>query len=481
MGIFIPVDLTDYYRPQTLEIEDEINARSVARFQLVDKLGLLEVEDGAPIDIYDYSGNLIFSGFTLYPRRINPIGTDALFFDIECVDQQSLADRYLVAESYDNQTAGYIVSDILTKYLNADGVSAGTIQSGVTLDVVKFPRSGTVTDALDQLSEICGFIWYIDFDKTLHFKSQTTEIAPFNILDNSAIVNVNVRQDRSKYRNRQYLRGGQTPVDDPITGEEVTPKPDGVTRTFVTRFPIAQEPTIYINSIAVPSEQVGINGIDGKVTPLQWYWSYGSNTITQDTNQTVLSTTDNVTIDYIGLIPLLVVTEDTAAIIERANIENVSGVYEALETMPNVNNKQQALDIANGRLSKYTKVERELTYQTFTSGLSSGQIQTVTLTKYGINAGEFLIDRITIRDLNDAGVFLYEVHAVDGQAFGGWTSFFKSLIKKESGLIIDSDEKLVVLKSVTESENWTESTNTTVFSCPVPSNSLYPNIILYPC
>lgn len=481
MPISIPVDLTDYYRPSTLQIEDEINARSVARFQLVDKVGALSIEDGAPIEIYDYSGNMIFSGFTIYPRRINPIGTDAIFYDVECVDQQCLADRYLVAESYTNQTAGYIVNTILTNYLAADGVTAGTIQDGVILDVVKFPRSGTVTDALDQLAEICGYIWYIDYDKTLHFKSQSTETAPFNIVDNSAILNVNVRQDRSKYRNRQYLRGGQTPTDSPITGEAVSPKPDGVARTFVTRFPIAQAPTIYVNSVAVPASQVGVNGIDGKVTPLQWYWSYGSNTITQDSTQTVLSVTDTLTIDYIGLIPLLVVTEDSAAIESRAAIENVTGVYEALETMPNVNDKQQALDIANGRLNKYTKIEREITYQTYTNGLSSGQLQTITLSKYGISAGEFLIDRITMTDLNDAGVFVYDVHAVDGQAFGGWTNFFKSLIKKESGLIIDSDEKLIVLKSTVEYEDWTESTVATVYACPVPSATLYPDFILFPC
>ncbi len=71
MAIYIPVDLTNYYRPQTLEIEDEINARSTARFGLVDATGALEITDGSPIEIYDYSGNLIFGGFVMYPNRIN--------------------------------------------------------------------------------------------------------------------------------------------------------------------------------------------------------------------------------------------------------------------------------------------------------------------------------------------------------------------------------------------------------------------------
>lgn len=480
MAIFIPVDLTNYYRPSSLTIDDEINARSVANFNLVDKAGVLEVADGAPLEIYDYSGNLIFGGFTFFPKKINPIGTDALFFDIQAVDQQCIADRYLVAEAYTGQYAGVIVQDLMTKYLSADGVTVGGIQNGTLLDVVKFPRIGTVTDALDQLAEICGFIWYIDYDKKLYFMERSTVTAGFNIVDNSAIVNVNVRQDRSKYRNRQYIRGGTTATDSPITNESPSPKPDGVARTFVLRYPVAQAPTIYINSVAVPANQVGINGIDGQVTPLQWYWTYGSNTITQDDTQTVLSTTDTITIDYIGLLPLLVVVEDTEAIATRATIENLSGVYESLEALPNVNNKQQALDIAYGRLAKYTKIERELTYETYTNGLSAGQIQTVDLTKYGITSGEFLIDRISIQDFNDNGVFVYSIHAVDGQPFGGWTSFFKSLVKKEPANI-ESEERLIVLASQTEKESWTEATTQTVFACPIVDTTLYPSVSLYPC
>lgn len=481
MAIYIPVDLTNYYRPQTLQIEDEINARSTARFGLVDATGALDIVDGVPVEVYDYLGALIFGGFVMYPNRINPMQTDAIFYDIEAIDQHQIADRYLVAEAYTSQTCGYIVSDLITKYLSADGVTAGTIQSGIIMDIAKFPRVGTVTETIDQLAEICGFIWYIDFDKSLHFKERTTETAGYNVVDNSPILNINLRQNRSQYRNRQYIRGGQTPTDSQITNESPSPKPDGVARTFVTRYPIAQAPSITVNGSPVASDQIGVNGVDGQSVPLQWYWSYGSNTITQDLNQTVLGTSDTIIISYIGLIPLLVVVEDAAAIASRAAIENVSGVYEALETLPNLNDKNQAINIANGRLAKYTKIFNELTYQTFTNGLSAGQLQTVTLSKYNLSAGEFLIDRVTIRDLDDNGTFVYDVHAVDGQPLGGWTNFFKQLIEKPTGNVIDNDEKLIVLKSISEAEDWTEAQAYTVFACPIVDDTLYPADTTYPC
>jgi hypothetical protein len=204
----------------------------------------------------------------------------------------------------------------------------------------------------------------VDYDKKFYFIERSTYTAPFNITDTSGIVNVNVRNDRSKYRNRQYLRGGTTPTDSAITGESPSPKPDGIARTFTLRYPVSEKPTIYVNGTPVASNQVGINGVDGKVTPLQWYYSVESNTITQDSSQTVLSTTDSVTVDYIGLVPLLVVVEDSVAIASRASLENNSGVYEALETMPNLNDKQQAFDTFIAKIPANNLIVQEALLQT---------------------------------------------------------------------------------------------------------------------
>ena len=132
-------------------------------------------------------------------------------------------------------------------------------------------------------------------------------------------------------------------------------------------------------------------------------------------------------------------------------------------------------------MRKYTVIPRELTYQTFTNGLSAGQLQTVTLSKYGINAAEFLIDRVTIRDLDDQGTFVYDIHAVDGEPFGSWTKFFESLVRKESGLVIDPDEKLIVLKTSYETDSWSEIHSYTIFACPIVADTLYPSDTLYPC
>jgi hypothetical protein len=488
------IDLTEYYIPQTLRIEDEINARSTCNFRMVDVLGALSITNGQPIEIYQDSV-LIFGGFTFFPKKFNPVGTETLYFDIECVDNHIISDRFIVAEAYVNQTVPFIVNDLINTYLAGDGVTAGIIETSeffpgeslfpseslfpiqdFLLTEALFPRVASVSSALDELAEITGLSWYIDYDKKLYFIARNAISAPFNIENNSAIVNINVREDKSRYRNRQFIRGGDNKTQ-LINNELPTPIPDGVSRTFVTRFPIAEKPTIIINSVVIDPVDVGVNGRDeGK----KFYFSIGERTITQDDSETVLDG-DTIGITYRGLFPLLVVAEDSQAIADRIAIEGGTGIYEAIDTEPKINNQDLALEIAQGKLRKFSKVERELTYETYTAGLFAGQLQIINLSRYNINNGEFLIDRMSIQDLDGQGTFVHSVHAVDGESFGGWTEFFKQRIRQDEKLSIKSDETLILLNSQFEQQNWGESLNFNVIPCPLPNDLLFPEEDLIPC
>jgi len=76
---------------------------------------------------------------------------------------------------------------------------------------------------------------------------------------------------------------------------------------------------------------------------------------------------------------------------------------------------------------------------------------------------------------------LYDVHCVDGEAFGGWTTFFKQLVKESGKLIIREGEVLVILETSFETQGWAEDTQKNVFACPIPSTDLYPSSSLFPC
>jgi hypothetical protein len=498
MQIFISsIDRTNKFRAGTLEIEDAINERSMARLQMVDTSMTLSLSDGQPISIYDDTMSLIFSGYLLYPKKFVPITENAIFYDVECVDQHQIADRLLVAKTYLNTSAQDIANDLYLTYLDPEGIIIGDIdgvslfpsnglfpaenlfpfQSTVILEQATFPRVGTVADAMNELAEITGYQWYIDYDKKFYFAPRTFFNAPFSITDNSAIVNINVKQDKSQYRNRQYIRGGLSQTD-PITLEKPTPNPDGVSRTFITRFPLAEKPRIFINSVEINANDIGINGID---TGKKYYYLYNANTIIQDSTETILTSSDVIEITYNGLIALALVSENPAAIAERASVEGGTGVYERIDVDAAISNRQEALDIANGKLNKYSKIMNEITYDTYTAGLSAGQLQNINLTKYGISSTDFLIDNVKVSELDGAGRLIYTVHAIDGETFGGWQKFYRDLLRSDLKMSIRENELLVILSTIVESQGWNEITTVSVFSCPLPSESLFPNNTLVPC
>lgn len=116
------VDKTSLYVVNSLEIGDEINARSTCRFQLVDKTGVYHPPNGATVEIYDNDATLIFGGFVKEPDENVLWGTSALSVNVDCVDNQAICDWRLVAESYDNMTTGAIVKDMIDTTLAEEGV-----------------------------------------------------------------------------------------------------------------------------------------------------------------------------------------------------------------------------------------------------------------------------------------------------------------------------------------------------------------------
>lgn len=491
------VDRTNVFRAGTLEIEDTINERSMARLQLVDTSMTLELQDGQQIQIYDDFSSLIFAGFLLFPKKHVPVTKNAWYYDLEATDNHQIADRWLVAKTYTNVSAQDIASDLWQTYLVPEGVTLGAIdgvsvlpanelypsdtlypfQASVLLERASFPRVGTVSDAMNELSELTGYSWYIDYDKKFYFTPRTFFNAPFSITTTSSINNVQVRQDRSQYRNRQYIRGGLSQTDE-ITQERPTPLPDGVSRVFVMRFPLGNKPRIFINSVEVAQSDIGVNGLD---TGKKYYYTYNENVIVQDASQTVLTATDVIQVTYRGLVALALVAQDVDAIASRAVVEGGTGVYERIDVDESISSRQEALDVANGKLTKFTKILREITYDTYTTGLSAGQLQTVNLPEYGISSTDFLIDRVQVAELDAIGRLVYTVHAIDGETFGGWQKFYRDLLRQNVKTNLRENELLVVLQAVQESQGWTETTTATVFACSVPSDTLYPSDTLIPC
>jgi hypothetical protein len=432
------VDKISLLKQRSLRIQDTVNKRSTVSFSLVNENLDYHPSPGLPIEIYDNDNALVFAGLIDVPREISPIGVDVLYIPIEAVDNQAICDRRLVIDSYDNMSAGDIVKDILTKVLSDEGIIAGTIQQGPTLIRSVFPYV-TATQALDDLAEVSGFTWWITHDKKLHFADRNTFKAPWNITSTSPIRDFEVEQNRDEYRNRQYIRAGQDVSD--LQTESF--KGDGKQQTFTVGLKIAKEPTLYLNGVQISSADVGIRGVEsGK----QWYWSKNEKEISQDQQATPLAETDVLKVDFYGFFPIVVVSERGDAISERQAAEGGTGIYEAIDQLAEIDDAEASLDIANGKLRRFGKFNKLVTFNTDEKGLAAGQLITIDLGIHGISNERFLIDSVEIEDLG-RGYLRYRIHAVDGEAVGGWENFFKKLIRQGGTYTIRENEILVKLKT----------------------------------
>lgn len=442
--------MTSYYQPRTLQVQEQVNQRSTVTFNLIDKTGSgLGLAAGQPLQLYDNSGALFFGGVLHQPQQIPQLGTSAIIWQVDAVDNQAIAERHLIIETYDNTLAGTIAKDLITNYFAADGIVAGDIQDGPTIVRAVFPYEPGNT-AMDDLAQLAGYNWSITPDSKLNFGDGSTNLAPWNVTATSPIRNLTVNPNQQQYRNKQYIRGGQD-VTSPQTQKFAG---DGQNQTFTVAYPLAQTPTLSINGTAVDPSTVGIQGVD---TGKAWYWNKNSQTISQDSSQTPLTSTDVLSITYQGYFPVLVVAEAAGAISDRAAIEGTTGVYENLVIDSSLDNSDAAMNAAQAYLAKYAKVLTEVQFDTDKSGLEIGQLIMIDLPANNVNNTQFLIDQVNIVDYTPQGDLRYTVHCIDGQSMGSWSKFFTRQAENTGQTNIRGDEVLVKLKSASDNIAVTDS------------------------
>jgi len=492
------VDRSSYYKSSSLRITETLGSRSTCNFQIFDATGALSCPVGSEV-IVTFDEVNVFSGTiestdTNFPSM--DYTSDAMFMNIRCVDWNQLLDRKLVAKSFaaDGQTFGQIVRLIIDEFLADDGVVPGQIQNGGYTDRIVFQYE-TVNSCLSSLAEAVGYVFYIDYNKQLHFRDRIDVEAPFSLTALSPTYrSITVKQNRSQYRNRQYLRGGLEVSPNRRTEEFAG---DNDTRTFTVALPVGAEPEVWVNrgsQILSPeeeeareelrereeqaaeedAEQPGLNianipqrvgtgwvrqtvGLDSLPNPVQWSWNVGDNTITQNSDELVLRAfnimtrladddvvwnNDRVRIVYRPLVRVLARSQDDDEIAARQAIEGGTGIYEAVEEDERIEDSLFARTKVEGLLTQLGHIPKTATVVTDEGGIRAGQFQTFVLPKLGL-VGYFLIESFSASDRGDE-TLRYSYKALDGESLGGWQSFFKRLINRGRKFIITEGETVMI-------------------------------------
>ena len=185
--------------------------------------------DGLPVtgqDIQILEDTTIkFGGIINNVAHIPVTPSQAVTADIACVVSSSgynyVPQRRTIDVLESDTTSGAVVTKMITNYLSYEGVTAGTISTGATIDNYN-GRYTSIKEVLDDMAEMSGYTWNIDDNKALNFVTPTTLVTSTQSLDTDDGDHFDFRPTDSlnNFRNKQFIEGG---LD--ATGE--------VIRTFV--------------------------------------------------------------------------------------------------------------------------------------------------------------------------------------------------------------------------------------------------------
>ncbi len=448
------VDKTTLLKTDSINISDDLNSRNTCSFTLVDTTGVYRPSIGETVVILE-GATRRFAGTIDDTNEVALDGNNTLAIDVDCVDYNQIPDRHLVARVYEDKTLKYIVEDIIAQDLTNESITSANVETGQTIEKAVF-NYGTATECFNELSELTGYAWYIDYNKDMHFFARETNTAPFSLTDTSGnFRNMKVRRTREQYRNTQYLRAGT----DITNSRTETFKGDGQTRTFTTAYPIAKVPTNITISASTSTQTIGIRGVD---TGKDWYWNKGEPVLNQDDTATLISLTGTVSITYQGMFPLFLMSQDTDEVTTRAAAEGGSGIYEAIEEDANINDRDLAGVKADGILRRLGSIPVIVEFETDTAGLAAGQLISINITRHGINS-TYLIDSVRVTDIK--GQFLrYQVRALSGESLGSWETFFKTLATTGKKYVIRDNEVLGILRRLTDTATVTDTVASSTYS-----------------
>lgn len=388
---------------------------------------------------WTWKGTLKFRGTVDRVTRKELWGTTAEAYELECVDYSQILDRRMVAATYETpgQLAGDIVADIVAD-LADEGLTAGTIEDGVTVTKAVFPYI-PASQAIQELADLSGMTWRVDNDKRVHFVSRDVTPSVYAISDTSKpFREISVEVSRGSLKNRIFLKAGKSKTD------QLTEyfNGDGKRQTFTVGFPFAAVPTVSVDTGGgYVTKTVGIRGVD---TGKDWYWQKDNNQLTQDTGGTVLNSGHTLKVVYYGLFPLRLEGTEDGSIAERAALEGGTGKYEAVEEDARIEERDMAVEKMRQLLRRFAFPPTVVTFTTFEETLEAGQTFSVSLTEEDLS-GTFLALRTEHTyswQHGQHGSMATQVSATDGEFTENWLGFYRKLEAQGKTFSIRENEGL---------------------------------------
>lgn len=425
------VDRTEIVDFGSLTRQDRINKLAdTLRFTIHSNVvQTFKPESNSAVEMYD-GVDLVFAGKISKVSK-QRIGNGEVKHTVECKDPSYDSDRIMINESYEDMTVNDIIADMISFVNSESGLTftGNNVDCDLTITKVAFARI-PFTEALDRLSELTGYSFYIDYEYDIHFFVKNTELAPFSLTDsngNAIASSMQFTNDMSQIRNRVYIKGAE------IEGDERTEtlEGNGTRLFFKLSNKFSAKPAVSVDGTPVT---VGVDYLDNEAD-YDCFWDFDQSYIRFKTG-TVPGAVD---VEVTGL-PLYTpefLVEDPISIAQY-------GIFEFAKTDKSIKSREQAVSYAKAQLEAYRDGVIEGSFKTYESGLRSGQVITITSTELGISE-DFLIQAVTMK-MKTIDFFEFSVQLATLRTVG-IIDFFLGLIRTEQR-VLESDSSVIIEKTV---------------------------------
>jgi Concanavalin A-like lectin/glucanases superfamily len=474
-----------------------ITSQTIGRWQctlkLFDMYGVLSIALAQTVLILDY-GQKLFAGCVQMVTRNRELSTSsAITFEITATDKSGICDHRVVTGTPDypagSDTAQTILS-IVGSYLNGEGITTDHIPTDGSLGTLVAdiaPNFWTVTQMFDQIASDNGFVWFVDVNGELYFKSFATfPGAPFSLTETSQNYRaLAITQNLLQYRNKQYAvsnlntlpgagsgggggsGGGSSTavVTETYTWGVGNP---GIQSQYIggvltavginLNLPIDTVQSITVNSAVQTVYELSNFSGQTSTGPTDHLWSYlsqndpnGINTVAdhQVFPEILLTTGQTVVVNYVPAsanaaaengTPLAATPPPGAPTVGGLGTCG-SGVYEAVEQVQNISSQASLYAVAVGILSRYGSIPTQVNFQTDYPGLRPGQLLTVDIPLMFQETAQFLITQVQLTHMSanvGAGMsngavnssFRCDVSSSSILDPGNWIKWYENLIAR---------------------------------------------------
>lgn len=399
---------------------------------------------GSSVELFD-GATLIFGG-TITERNEYNIGGILLGYNFKCKDKTHDLDRQLVVKAYENQTAEYIVKDIISTFTT--GITDTNVSTTTpTLGSVKFNYEQP-SQCFKKIADIIGYDWYVDYTGDVHFFDSSLIPAPFEINDEDGKLEwQTLTFDRNiiELKNSIVVRGGEYKSTISEANVVDTYTADGTQRVFTN---IYRYSNVQVK-VAGVAKTVGIDNIDD---PADYDCLYNFQEKAIKFPEASKPTAAQV-VKVFGdaYIPLIAKVRDQISI-------TAYGLSEHVEIDKTIVSISEAEALAKGLLDKWNEGSSEGYFKTTESGLLTGQTIKINSTIYGVNQS-YKITRITGRTRSNSSIE-YTVNFVSSGEYN-FTDIMIDLISKgRRNVDINANEVLQRLELFDESIGATDSLGT---------------------